>query len=309
MTCLMGDGSPGRRGTICAGVITAARTCPRSSKPLLATTWAVYRSSSSCVGTGTIDSVPTAIEATNWLAGVVRRYGLGPSGFGPLPRPLALVMYSSLPSGATATPVGYQAVGIRPLTRSPVSSLPPSCTTATSLLPAFATYSLSPETASAFGLLPCRASGYGARSMVRVTMSRLVSITDTVSLSELATYASWRAGLRARALGWVPTSSVWRRRPLTVSTTDTLRSPQLLTYALLPSSVRTTPYGFAPTPTVALTERALRSMMDSALPRLLAAYRVVPSAAMASPAGYGFARCPRGPRGVGRGIDAVSGSG
>src|SRR5919199_5260950 len=160
MTCLIGDGSPGRRGITCACGAAAAGACP-----LLATTCAVYCASSSRPGTGTIDRVPTAIEPTNWLAGVSRRYGPGPSGFGPVPRPFALVTYSSLPSRATATPVGYQAVGISPVT----TSLGPSWTTATSLLPAFATYSRSPVTASAFGLLPCRASGYGARSIVRVT--------------------------------------------------------------------------------------------------------------------------------------------
>src|ERR687886_1033888 len=118
MTCLIGDGSPGRRGITCACGAAAARTCPRSSKPLLATTCAVYRASSSPPGAGTIDRVPTAIDATNWLAGVVRRYGPGPLGFGPVPRPFALVMYSSLPSWAVTMPVGYQAVGISPLTTS-----------------------------------------------------------------------------------------------------------------------------------------------------------------------------------------------
>src|ERR671938_1234282 len=172
MTCLIGDGSPGRRGITCACGAAAARTCPRSSKPLLATTCAVYRASSSRPGAGTIDRVPTAIDPTNWLAGVPRRYGPGPSGFDPVPSPFALVTYSSLPSGATATPVGYHAVGIRPATW----SLGPSSTTATSLLPALATYSVSAKTASAFGLLPCRASGYGARSIARVTTSAVVSI-------------------------------------------------------------------------------------------------------------------------------------
>src|SRR5919199_6584532 len=272
MTCLIGDGSPGRRGITCACGAAAAGACP-----LLATTCAVYCASSSRPGTGTIDRVPTAIEPMNWLAGVSRRYGPGPLGFGPVPRPFALVMYSSLPSWAVTMPVGYQAVGISPLTTSggPIS------TTATSLLPAFATYSVSPARANALGLLPCRASGYGARSMVRVTTSALVSITDTVSLSELATYTSWRAGLSASALGCVPTRSVCRTRALCGSTTETLCSPQLLTYALLPSSVTTTAYGLVPTRTVALTERVPRSTIEREFPRLSAAYSVDPSGAMA----------------------------
>src|SRR5262245_7073373 len=91
--------------------------------------------------------------------------GLGPCGFGPAPRPLPFATYSFVPEGLRAMPDGYQPVGISPST--PSFALP-TRTTATSLFPAFATYSLVPssETASAFGFVPTLAPAYGTSEIV-----------------------------------------------------------------------------------------------------------------------------------------------
>jgi hypothetical protein len=57
------------------------------------------------------------------------------------------------------------------------------------LSPAFATWSVRPsgEKASAFGLLPTPACGYGSIEIVRRTELEPVSMTETGSLSVLAT--------------------------------------------------------------------------------------------------------------------------
>src|SRR5260370_10484826 len=163
---------------------------------------------------------------------------------------------------------------------------------ATSLWPALATYRVLPLTATALGLAPWGALAYGASEMVRATWFVPLSITEMESLSELATYSSCRAVLSASELGWVPTVSFWRTRPVVASASETLCSPQLLTYTVLPSSDSSTPYGLWPTGCVALTVRPDRSINDNESSRLLATKSVLPSAAIANPAGYGLIFLP-----------------
>src|SRR5882757_4501152 len=131
------------------------------------------------------DSVPIIMEPAYWSGAVwAAREGSGWPGplFGPAPIPLPLVTNRVL--AVAMTEVGYQAVGIRPITRRAARS-----TTATSLLPALATYSSRPsgEMLRASGLLPTGAPGYGARSMVWVTAFEARSITLTWSESPSAT--------------------------------------------------------------------------------------------------------------------------
>lgn len=124
---------------------------------------------------------------------------------GPAPRPLALST-STLPP-TFCTPVGYQAVGIRPRTRLPARS-----TTATSLSPEFATYRVRPsgERASPSGLAPTGACGYGASEIVVAVWLVRVSMTLISSLSPPATYSRCVAASRTAWLGWVPTGMVLR---------------------------------------------------------------------------------------------------
>src|SRR5215208_647208 len=163
MTYLIGLGSPTRVGMAvfsgCGAAVSWA-----SEYGQLRYTWAVYSLSCFSSGTGTTDRPPCM---------VVPMYGNGslrtPSprslssrglssfrlnGFGfdcsPLPTPTSRF----IPSGVTATAVGYQPVGMNPLTadfRASSTSM-----TATQLLSAFATYSVLPSglRASASGVLP-----------------------------------------------------------------------------------------------------------------------------------------------------------
>src|SRR5262249_33243153 len=113
-------------------------------------------------------------------------YGLGPFGLGPAPRPLALATNNVRPSVDTSTPVGYHPVGMLPATtsRRPLV-LPARRMTSTASAPAFATYKTSAagDRARALGLLPTGAPRYGARSMVRLTVSVDRSMTEVWSLS------------------------------------------------------------------------------------------------------------------------------
>jgi hypothetical protein len=75
-----------------------------------------------------------------------------------------------------------------------------------------------------------------------------VLITDTVLLRPLATYTAVPSGLKARALGVLPTSMVLTTR-VAVSTTDTVLSPPLATYTVVPSGLSARARGRAPTGT------------------------------------------------------------
>src|SRR5215467_10593069 len=99
------------------------------------------------------------------------------------------------------TALGNQAVGINPRIVRRAAS-----TTATSLFPPLATRSVAPsgETATALGIEPIGAPGYGERSTRPTTVSAEVSITLTESLSALATYSRAPSGERASPLGWPP---------------------------------------------------------------------------------------------------------
>src|SRR5205807_3680010 len=111
---------------------------------------------------------------------LVSRFGLDPS---PSPQPTSRI----LPSGVTASEVGYQPVGMKPFTwlrsRSAMSM------TATQLLSALATKSVCPSgvTASASGVLPSGDRGNRAVKIVSVTTPRFTSMTDTQLLDPQAT--------------------------------------------------------------------------------------------------------------------------
>ena len=113
--------------------------------------------------------------------------GSGSIGFALVWSPLPTPIKSCLPSGLTATAVGYQPVGMNPLTwlRLGVAM----SMTATSLLSALATKSVLPSgaTASASGVLPSGALGKRAVWIVSVTIPRRVSITETQLLEAHAT--------------------------------------------------------------------------------------------------------------------------
>src|SRR5262249_40462454 len=107
-----------------------------------------------------------------------RSFGIG---FGrvwfPLPTPIRI----ALPSGVTARAVGYQPVGMNPLTWDLFGLL--ISITATQLLSALATYRVWPSgaTARASGVLPSGALGKSAVMIVSVTTPRRVDRGDAVA--------------------------------------------------------------------------------------------------------------------------------
>jgi hypothetical protein len=180
-------------------------------------------------------------------------------------------------------------------------------TTATSLSPASATYSVFPSgaTASASGLVPTGAFGYGARSIVSFTVPAAVSTTEIESLSVFATYRSRVTGFTASALGCVPTVIEPCEAPVSAFTTETVLPPQLETYAFEPSLDSATAYGLCPTGTVVVDATPCPSGVscrtESESPMSFATYSFCPSAEIARPAGKG-AR----PDGVGGpGVNAI----
>src|ERR1017187_972799 len=120
----------------------------------------------------------------------------------PLPTPIK----SCLPSGVMATAVGYQPVGMNPLTwlRWGVAT----SITAMQLLSALATNSVLPSgaMARASGVLPSGAIGKRAVWMVSVTIPRRVSMTETQLLDAQATKIRSSVGEAAIWLGCSPTA-------------------------------------------------------------------------------------------------------
>ena len=116
------------------------------------------------------------------------------------------------------TALGNHAVGIRPrMARVAIS------TTATSLFPPLATKRVWPsgETATALGIEPMGASGYGERSTAPTTVSVAVSMALTVSLVALATKRRVPSGDSASPLACAPVgirrSTVPRAASMTVT--------------------------------------------------------------------------------------------
>src|SRR5262245_4042774 len=179
MTCLIGEGSPGRDGTTAPPATAASGRSKRS----LVRTWAVHFSSWFSSRAGIIDSVPVIIEPTYCDRSVVR-YGFGPPGFGPAPSPLALVTSRCPPSGATVTVVGYQPVGMSPETRSGCFSSARRTTT-TSLFPAAAAYRVRPsgDTDRPRRIVPTGALWYGETLMWRFISPLVPSSTAMLSSS------------------------------------------------------------------------------------------------------------------------------
>src|SRR5947209_19793897 len=143
------------------------------------------------------------------MYGYVRRRGsfLAPAGIGfgrvwlPLPTPTSRF----LPSGVTATAVGYHPVGMKP--RTWLRSTLAMSMTATQLLSPLATKSVLPSgaTATASGVLPSGALGKRAVMIVSVTTPRWLSMTDTQLLEAHATNSRSSPGWLAIWLGWSPT--------------------------------------------------------------------------------------------------------
>src|SRR5262249_54718708 len=176
----------------------------------------------------------------------------------------------------SATAVGNQPTGMNPRTLS-ARPFRRGSTAAVALLPAFATYNVSPSwlTAIAFGALPSGDESVSRTSMVRSTASRAVSITEIESLFALATYRRLPSALIAIPDGWRPTSMSLTTRFALVSNTEMVpllampvagstttgfdpsvaspacgsRPPQLLTYTLRPSAEIAVLYGNAPVAT------------------------------------------------------------
>src|SRR5215831_8975045 len=172
------------------------------STALLAFTSSVNLASLSASGILTIDTTP-------FRSAKLRPAGSAWGAMEPKPYPLAIRSWRS--STLSVTAAGYQPVGMNPRgwgffeLRS---------TTAMALLLAFATYRVlsSVVTANAFGELPSGALRTGETAIVPVTLSVLVSITETVSLLAFATYRWPPFELKASALGCRPTSisaSTW----------------------------------------------------------------------------------------------------
>src|SRR4051794_21390202 len=252
MTYLIGLGSPTFVGIAVLAGCGAAVSCS-SEYGQLRYTWAVYSLSCLSSGTGTIDRAPCM---------VVPMYGNGsrgtPSSLGslfllnglafdwsPLPTPTSRVF----PSGLTATAVGYQPVGMNPLTadlRGASTSM-----TATQLLSALATYRVSPSglRARASGVLPSGAFGNRAVEIVSTTCPRFVSMTLTALLDAQATNS--RPSLcRAIWLGCSPTGTFRTTRNSAGSITSTCRPAQSETKSWCPLGPSTTSYGRPPSTTV-----------------------------------------------------------
>src|SRR4051794_40181810 len=123
----------------------------RASTWLLRRTAAVSCPSWAARGTVTTWTEPLIIDPEYWLSRPPGRsvpgFGAGqsgtgvspPHGFGPAPEAFPLTIVSRSPSGVTATALGYQAVGMKPVTWRVSRS-----TTATAFSPESATYSVWP---------------------------------------------------------------------------------------------------------------------------------------------------------------------
>src|SRR5262245_14874965 len=198
MTYLIGPGSPTLVGIAVLSGCGAAVSWS-SEYGQLRYTFAVYSLSVLSSGTGTTLRAPCIVVPMYGYGSSLRAAAFTSSGsffsrssflnngFGfdcnPLPTPTSRF----LPSGVTATAVGYQPVGMNPLTadrRGASTSI-----TATQLLSALATKSVSPsgERARASGVLPSGAFGKRAVEIVSTTWPRLVSMTLTQLLDAQAT--------------------------------------------------------------------------------------------------------------------------
>ena len=148
----------------------------------------------------------------------------------PLPTPISSVF----PSGVTATAVGYQPVGMNPLTwLRPAAAM---SITATQLLSALATKSVLPSgaTISASGVLPSGALGNREVWIVSVTIPRRASMTDTQLLEAQATKTRSSCGWTAIWFGCSPTTILATVRSSFGSSTRTVRSAQSETKSWVP---------------------------------------------------------------------------
>src|SRR3954452_19680262 len=154
---------------------------------LLRSTWRVIERRRAARGMWTICTEPLIIEPEYCVSGSTPPQVVSgvspPHGLGPAPEALALVTTRRLPSGVTDTAVGYQAVGMKPMTSRASTS-----TTAIAFSPANATYSAWPSglTPRPIGLEPFGPLGTSVTSTVAATLSVVVSITETVSELALA---------------------------------------------------------------------------------------------------------------------------
>src|SRR5438045_2080442 len=115
-------------------------------------------------------------------------------------------MYIVAPSRLNNTPVGYQPVGMNPLTR--LSPGRDTSTNATVLLSAFATSSRSPagDSVTAFGVEPGGAFGNIAMEICSAALAAARSIVHTALVFAHATKRRWPSPDSTIAFGWPPTA-------------------------------------------------------------------------------------------------------
>src|SRR6516162_4007829 len=198
-----------------------------------------------------------------------------------------------MPSLLTETEVGYQPVGMRPLT-----CLEARFTTATAFSNPSVTYNVfsSGLRAAELGFEPLYLSSGLDSEIVRTTFSAAVSITEIVSLLPFTTYKVFWSLDRTVRFGWSPTR-IEVKVPLAMSTAITWSSRWLVTNAIFaePSRLETTAtsYGNSPWATVPpgvknltsrMTERVAVSTTEMESFSKFAATSVFPSRLIASPA-------------------------
>src|SRR5262249_5927768 len=138
------------------------------------------------------------------------------------------------------TAVGYQPVGMKPLTWLWLGTA--MSITATQLLSALATYNVLPSgaRARASGVLPSGALGNREVRIVSVTAPRLVSMTETQLDEAQATNRRSSRGWTASWLGCSPTGILATMRSSSGSRTSTVCCAQSEMYSRAPSAARTT---------------------------------------------------------------------
>src|SRR5450759_3255335 len=97
-----------------------------------------------------------------------------------------------------------------------------------------------------------KAEGTFPTFAVSVTVFVAVSIIDTVSLFQFATYTLFPSGVTETPRGFPSTFTVASTLLVAVSITETLLLSQLVTYTFVPAGLIATPSGQAPTSTVAM---------------------------------------------------------
>ncbi len=182
-------------------------------------------------------------------------------------RPLPLRMKRREPSRLNCAAVGYQPVGMNPVTSLFAGSL--TFTTATALLSALATSSVRPsgERPRPFGVAPGGAFGNSATEICSFAVFDATSTTHTLLVFAQATNSLAPSFDRTMAFGCSPTTTSPRFSSVAASKARIFAPPQTDTNTVLPSGDVRQVYGSAPTSTVRCTNPDLTSSIVSASPR------------------------------------------